>query len=209
MSSIITGFFACAPNLAVVNDGPLVAPLSPHQKFRIFYRQLYNPCRYAGAAFGAGISQARDSQSGYGQGAEGYGKRVGANLADSALAALFGRALLPTLLHDDPRYFRYGSSVGFKERLVHAVLSPEWTRRDNGSHRFNYSRILGLLMAASVSNAYYPESDRGAAHTFKHAGTMIGEASGGAAFQEFWPDIKAKLFKRRKHETAEAEPPSK
>ena len=115
---------------------------------------------------------------------------MGANLADTNLATFFGRFLLPSLLHDDPRYFRIGKSGTGKERLVHAILSPEWTRRDNGSHRFNYSRILGLLMAASVSNAYYPESDRGAAHTFKHAGTMIGEASGGAAFQEFWPDIR-------------------
>lgn len=202
-------FIACEPGLTVVNNRPDLPPLSPHEKFSIFYKQLYNPCRYVGAAFAAGISQAQDGLPGYGQGMEGYGKRVGANVADTALATFFGRSLLPTLLHDDPRYFRLGRTAGFKQRLMHAVLSPEWTRRDNGTHRFNYSRVLGDFMATGIGNAYYPESDRGAGPTFSRGFTMLGIASGTAAFQEFWPDIKAKFFRKHKSERADMEPPAK
>jgi len=180
--------------------------LSARQKFRGFWRYTYDPCRLAADAFSAGISQAEDQLDEYGQGAEGYGKRLGANLADTNLATFFGRFLLPTLLHDDPRYFRIGASGSFKRRLVHAMLSPEWTRRDNGTHRVNYSRILGDLMATSVGNLYYPEDDRGAGPTFQRAGTMLGTASGSAVFQEFWPDIKARLFKKHKQDVAQIPP---
>jgi hypothetical protein len=184
--------FGCA-HFEVVEDTPNVPPLTTHQKFRIFYRQTYDPCRFLGAAVAAGISQAEDHLSGYGQGAQGYGKRFGADLADANLATFFARSLLPSLLHDDPRYFHIGKSGTFKRRLVHAVFSPEWTRRDNGTHRFNYSRVLGDLMAVSVANAYYPDTDRGAGKTFEHGASLIGTGSAYAVFQEFWPDIRAKL----------------
>ncbi len=194
-------FRACAPSLTVVNPGEDLSPLTVHQKFKIFYRYTYDPCRYAAAAAAAGIEQAQNEPEEYGQGAEGYGKRVGANLADTNLATFFARFLLPTLLHDDPRYFRIGKEGTFKRRMMHAIVSPEWTRRDNGTHRFNYSRVLGDLIAASIGNAYRPEDDRGAGHTFRRTGIMLGVASGSAAFTEFWPDIKAKLRKKHKPET--------
>ena len=200
-------FRACAPVLTVVNPGEDPRPLSVRQKFRIFYLYTYDPCRLAAAAVSAGIKQAADEPEEYGQGAEGYGKRVGAILADSNLSTFFARFLLPSLLHDDPRYFRIGSSGSFKRRLVHALLSPEWTRRDNGTHRFNYSRVMGNLMAASVGNAYYPEDDRGAGDTFQRAGVMLAGGSGTAVLQEFWPDIKARLFKKHKRDVAQT--PSK
>ena len=194
---------ACAPTLTIVNPGEDTTPLTGHEKFRIFYRYSYDPCRIVAAGVSAGINQAEDGFHEYGQGAQGYGKRLGANLADTNLATFFGRFMLPTLLHDDPRYFRVGPTGTFKQRLMHAIISPEWTRRDNGTHRLNYSRILGDLMATSVGNAYYPDNDRGAGITFSRAGTMLGTASGSAAFEEFWPDIKARIFKKHKHEPAQ------
>lgn len=193
-------FSWCAPSELVVDDGPSVPPMSTRRKFRVFWRQQYNPCRYVGAAFSAGISQAEDQFHEYGQGMEGYGKRVGADLADTNLATLFGRSLLPILLHDDPRYFRMGPKGTLKQRVLHAIISPEWTRRDNGTSRFNYSRVIGDFMATSVGNAYYPEGDRGAGPTIRRGFTMLGTASGTALFQEFWPDIKARLLKKHKPE---------
>jgi len=196
-------FRACAPSLTVVHPGEDESPLAVRQKFKIFYRYTYDPCLYAAAAAAAGIKQAQDEPEEYGQGAEGYGKRVGAKIADANLATFFGRFLLPSLLHDDPRFFRMGKSETTQRRMVHAVLSPEWTRRDNGTHRFNYSRVLGDLIAAAIGNAYRPEDDSGAGHTFRRTGIMLGTASGSAAFAEFWPDIKAKLFKKHKQEVAQ------
>ena len=196
-------FRACAPTLTVVNPGEDKSPLAVRQKFKIFYRYTYDPCRYAAAAAAAGINQALDEPEGYGQGAEGYGKRVGALIADTNLATFFARFLLPSLLHDDPRYFRMGKSETTERRMVHAVLSPEWTRRDNGTHRFNYSRVLGDLIAAAIGNAYRPEGDRGAGHTFERTGIMLATGSGSAVFQEFWPDIKARLFKKHKRDVAQ------
>jgi hypothetical protein len=195
-------FRACAPSLTIVNPGADESPLSVPNKFKIFYRYSYDPCRIAGAAFEAGINQARDEPHEYGQGAEGYGKRVGKNLADTNTSTFFARFLLPSLLHDDPRYFRIGASGATKRRLEHAIVSPEWTRRDNGTHRFNYSRVLGDLIASAIGNAYRPEDDRTAANTFRRTGIWLGTASGSAVFEEFWPDIRARLFKKHKQQPA-------
>lgn len=185
----------------VVND-PTAPPLSVHQKFAIFYRGTYASNQWAAVAVSAGISQADDDLSGYGQGMQGYGKRFGAYLADANAATFFGKSLLPSMLHDDPRYFRMGPGEGFSRRLVHAVLSPEWTRRDNGSYRVNYSNLLGNLFGASFSNLYYPDTDRSAGDTFARAGTITASNSLNGIFHEFWPDIQNKLFKKNKPKEA-------
>src|SRR5207248_1915027 len=119
-----------------------------------------------------------------GQGAAGYGKRFGASYADLASSTFFGSAIFPSLLKQDPRYFYQGTGSR-KSRALHAIASAFICRGDNKRWQPNYSSILGTLAASGLSNAYYPEKDRGVALTFEN--TAIG--TGGNAvinlLQEF------------------------
>lgn len=136
------------------------APLDARQKFDLALHSIADPVEFVGTGVVAGAEQATGTFSGYGQGAEGYAKRYGAAYADDVLGRLIGSAILPSLLHQDPRYFYKGSgSVG--SRVYYAVSRALVTRGDDGRTEPNYSRILGSFAAGGLANLYYPRADRG------------------------------------------------
>ncbi|MGA9967616.1 MAG: carboxypeptidase-like regulatory domain-containing protein [Terriglobales bacterium] len=150
--------FGIIPNFYVVYDHNAV-PLTAKLKFRLATKVLVDPVTIIGVAAFAGINQAADNPN-YGQGAKGYAERFGAGYADGAIDIMVGGAILPSLLHQDPRYFYQGTGTN-KSRALHALSSPFVCRGDNGRLQPNYSTIGGDLAAAALANVYYPESNRG------------------------------------------------
>jgi hypothetical protein len=182
-------------------DNQNAAPLSARQKFRLAFRSAVDPFTFVAVAADAGISQAKNDFPGYGQGAAGYGKRFGASYADSFDGTLWGNAIFPALLHQDPRYFRKGRG-SFTRRLLYAVSTTVWARNDNGTWGPNYANVAGSIVAGGISNLYYPASDRGVGLTFQRAFTVTAEGSLGAIGVEFWPDVSRRLFHGRGGGTA-------
>ena len=150
--------FGIIPNFYVVYNHD-AAPLTAKLKFRVATKVLVDPVTIIGVATFAGINQAADNPN-YGQGAKGYAERFGAGYADGAIDIMVGGAILPSLLHQDPRYFYQGTGTN-KSRALHALSSPFVCRGDNGRLQPNYSTIGGDLASAALANAYYPESNRG------------------------------------------------
>jgi hypothetical protein len=170
------------PNFFVVYDrNP--APLSAQLKFRLAARVATDPITYLGTATLAGIYQAAD-YPGYGQGAAGYGKRLGAIYGGGVTDIMFGGAILPSLLHQDPRYYYQGTGTTMS-RTRHALASPFICHGDNGTIQPNYSSIGGDLIASAVTNAYYPASDRSTGRVFQNVGINTAERMVGALVQEF------------------------
>lgn len=171
-------------------------PLKPSQKFGLFARSAFDPVQFAIVGVQAGISQATNSFAAYGQGAEGFGKRYGAAFADQASSGFWGTFAYPSLLKQDPRYFRLGEG-GFGKRTSYAVSRVFITHADRGGKQFNFSGIMGAFTAGGISNAYYPDSDRGLGLTLSRSGIALGYTMAGYVFDEFWPDIHNKLFKKK------------
>ena len=169
------------------------APLTAHGKWRLFVKDKTDPFTFGWVAFEAGIAQANNDFPGYGQGAAGYGKRFGAGLADEVAGGFFGTFLFPSVLHQDPRYYRLGSGP-FKKRLGHALIRPVLTHKDSGGVSFNWSGTLGSIAASSLSNAYYPEGNRGVGPTFSRVGMSIPFSMIDELFNEFGPDLQKKIF---------------
>jgi hypothetical protein len=183
------------PNFNTSNI-PNAAPLSPGQKLQLTFRVALDPFQFVAAALDAGYSQRRNDFPGYGRGGEGYARRFGAAYADQFSGAFWGNFVFPSLLHEDPRYFREGEGT-LKHRFLYSLASTFRTKNDNGTWGFNYANVLGNLTAGGLSNVYYPASDRGAVLTFERAATVTAEGVIGAVFVEFWPDISQKVFHRK------------
>ncbi|MDE3104544.1 MAG: carboxypeptidase regulatory-like domain-containing protein [Acidobacteriota bacterium] len=147
-------------------------PMPAKQKYGLAMRSLLDPTEFAVVAGIAGAEQYNGTFPAYGPGLQGYGKRYGAALADSFTGRLVGSAILPSLFHQDPRYFYQGSG-GFVSRTGHAVGSVFVTRGDSGHNQFNYSHLLGSLIAGAVSNTYHPDSSRSASVTFETFGVSL------------------------------------
>ncbi len=160
------------------------APLSTGQKFRLAFRTSIDPVSIAIPAIIAGTEQSEDTFNGYGQGTQGFAKRFGASYTDSVTSTFFGGAILPSLLHQDPRYF-YKGTGSIISRALYAISTVVICKGDNGRWQPNYSNVFGNLASASLSNAYYPAGNRGARLTIDN--WLIGTGSGaiGALFQEF------------------------
>lgn len=157
------------PAFYVVYNREAAAPLTTRLKFKLALRTSIDPFTFFGSAFLGGINQAFDTPQ-YSQGAAGYGERVGAVYANGFTNILIGGAVLPSLLHQDPRYFYQGTGTT-KSRMIHALLSPFICKGDNGRWEPNYSSIGGDLASSAISNAYYPAANRGAGLVFE--GTLI------------------------------------
>jgi hypothetical protein len=179
-----------------VSNIPNAVAMTPKQKFQLAFRSATDPVTFGIAAIDAGISQAENEYPGYGQGAQGYFKRWGASYADTFDGNMLGNALFPSLLHQDPRYFRKGSGK-LGSRLWYAALTTLRCKGDNGHWQPNISNVLGNVAAGGIANLYYPSADRGAGLIFERAFTVTAEGALGAVFLEFWPDVSHKL--RKKH----------
>ncbi len=159
-------------------------PLSSRQKFELAWKTTVDPVSFGLTGAIAGIQQAQNDFSGYGQGAQGYAKRYGASYADFLTGTLIGSAILPSLLKQDPRYF-YKGSGSKRSRIAYAIANAVICKGDNGHWQASYSSILGSLAAGGISNLYYPAKDRGAELTFENALIGTGATAVTNLLQEF------------------------
>ncbi|WP_353072911.1 carboxypeptidase-like regulatory domain-containing protein [Tunturiibacter gelidiferens] len=170
------------PNFYVVYDHNAV-PLTPKLKFRLALKTSIDPVTFAGAAFVSGIDQASDTPN-YQQGTKGYGQRLGANYANGLTDILIGGAILPSILHQDPRYFYQGTGTK-KSRALHALSTPFICKGDNGRWQPNFSGLGGYLASGALSNTYYPESNRGPGLVFSTTFIDIAADMANGVIQEF------------------------
>jgi hypothetical protein len=189
-------FFAL-PNFLTLENSANVPPLTAGQKFKVVARSSFDPVQFVWYGFLSGISQAENSEPGYGQGAEGYAKRYGAAFADGTIENFMTSAVLSSLFRSDPRFFQSGQG-GFVHRAGYAMSRILITRTDSGHQRFNFAEILGSAMAASISTySYHPQADRTIANTASVWGSEVGYDTVTLVVKEFWPDIRRKLHKKK------------
>jgi hypothetical protein len=172
--------------------GAALCTLEMKDKFKLFVAETVDPLTVLGAGFNAGLAQAENSDPQFGQGAQGYGKRFGAALADQASGYFFKDFLYPTLFFEDPRYYRLGHGKA-GPRLLHAVEHSVLAHRENGSTMFNFSEWFGTVTAASLANLYHPGNRRGFSPTAERVGYSVGSDIGFDVLREFFPEIARKL----------------
>jgi hypothetical protein len=159
------------PNMYVIYDSH-PEPLTARMKFHLAYKSLTDPTLFGFMAAWAGIQQGANTPD-WPRNTRGYGERFGANLAGAATEGLFSNAILPSLLHQDPRYFYRGTGTT-ASRIRHAILAPFVSPGDNGHLQPNYSQWGGLLISGAIANTYYPASNRGAGLVFRNFGINMG-----------------------------------
>jgi Carboxypeptidase regulatory-like domain len=174
--------FGFIPNFYVVYDRD-PAPLTTKLKFQLAFKTTTDPIIFLGAAALAGMNQAGNRPD-YVQGAKGYGQRLGAAYTDSFVDIMIGGAVLPSLLHQDPRYYYQGTGTT-KSRALHALASPFICKGDNGRWQPNFSSIGGDLATGAIANAYYPSSNRGPGLVFQGALISTGGRAVNDLIQEF------------------------
>ncbi|WP_263351455.1 hypothetical protein [Acidicapsa acidisoli] len=186
-------------NASYIDDA---VPLTPAQKFRLMFSTEKDPATIGFSMFVALIGQADGSHEGYGGGIGGYGERFGQNYADTFDGAFWGNAVLPSLWHQDPRYFRLGKGPAM-HRILYALSTNVRAKHDGtGKWEPNYSNLVGNLISGGISNIYLPAKERGVGSTFEGAFVVTAEGGIGSMLEEFWPDFIHYLQRRKQQKQA-------
>ena len=197
--------FFIIPNFMTTNDQPEnQGPLTTHEKFNIAWHQFWDVSAHFGNLLQAGISQAADGLPHYGQGWGPFGERFAAQEGDQFTGSMLIYGVLPSLLHQDPRYFRRGRGSAWS-RVGYAASRVVIARTDSGKAAFNASQVFGQLGQAGISLSYYPQQDRDVRGLF--VGWVINQAYniGWNQLKEFTPDLGAALARRSKRKHQEKE----
>jgi len=174
---------------------PGYTPLSARCKFKVFLSGTESPYTFVSASFQASLAQASGQWPHYGGGAQGWGKRLGATLADTESRRFIQTFALSTILHQDPRYFASRKRT-ILARAWYSTTRVVVTKNDKGNNTFNTSEFLGALFTSALENAYYPRHDRTLGATMNRFTGALSSDAIGDLLREFTPDMK-RLF--RKH----------
>ena len=181
-----------------MNDpSQIVTPLSVKQKFELFLRETVDPFTIIAGGAGAALSQSDNDNPKYGQGSGPYAERFGAAVGDITTQNFFSDAVLSSILHEDPRYFRRGPQYRFWYRLGYSLSRVVITQTDTGKPIFNCANIGGMALGIGLSNAYYPDKSVNGTEVATRFGTSLVASALSNILPEFWPDIRQKLFHRK------------
>jgi hypothetical protein len=186
--------FGVLPNYRTANETAVYTPIEVKQKFIIGAKDSFDYPLVLLAGALAGLGQLSDQNPSFGQGLAGFGRRLGTAYGDQAMGNLMTEAIYPSLLREDPRYFRRGSGSNWS-RTWYALTRVMITRTDSGGRRFNYSEWVGNATAVAISNSWYPDNRTVGANVGKLF-EQVGTDAVSQVLKEFWPDIKRKLFHR-------------
>lgn len=184
--------FEVLPNYGTVRNNKNLPPLTVGQKFRLATASTFDWAVWPFNGALAAIAQAKNDPESWGQGWGAYGKRYGASFADNSIGTFMTTAIWPSMLHEDPRYYRMAEGP-ISHRLYYSLNRLFVTRTDAGATRFNYSESIGNATAAAISNVYYPAEERTASRNATTFGFLILYDGLSNVLKEFWPDVHHKL----------------
>jgi hypothetical protein len=184
--------FGVLPNYRTADGSQPYSPITVKQKFTIAGKDTLDGPSYVLAAFFSSIGQLNNSNASFGQGVKGYAHRYGTGLLDQDIGNMMTEAIMPSLLHEDPRYFRkgHGSVMG---RVGYAASRVLVAKTDSGKWNINGAELLGNGITAAIGNAYYPDSVS-FGDTMQRMWTQVGTDAVSQVLKEFWPDVKRKWF---------------
>ncbi len=177
----------------IVEPGETAPRLNTHDKLLLPFHETLRWTTPVTLLYSGWYGILRDNDPHFGINAAGFGERVGAAALRQESTRVFGDGLLPILLHEDPRYYRkaFGS---YSSRGTYAISRIVVGKHDNGSEGFNYSKILGRGISAALTQTYYPDSSIAPNVVFKSWGISVSQLAGIELYNEFWPDVKRRLF---------------
>lgn len=173
--------------------GPNAVLWTARDNLKLAVRHLIDPFNLGTIVVDAAIGISLDSHSAYGPGIEGVAKYSGVSLTEDMTGEFFGTFLIPSLVHQDPRYHRV-PYLSIKRRLLHAVTGIVWTQSYTGKPMPNYGNVVGSIATAIISNTFVPGPNRqGFSSTAQRLALAFAISPTGNLIAEFFPDVANRI----------------
>lgn len=184
------------PNFRAVSAGAIPPPPTAKQAFMIATQNSFDYSSFIFVGITSGLAEATNAHPALGHGIGGYGEYYWRGFVDKTTGNYLVIFALPTLLHEDVRYYAMGEG-GFWKRGIYAASRILITPDYHGHNTFNASEVFGRAMAQGISTTYYPASDRTVGALAVKYGWAMGRDALTNVFREFWPDIATHVLHRR------------
>ena len=184
------------PNYRAVSANTKLPSLSVKGKFVLATQDSFDYSSLLVAGFMAGIEQARDSYPEFHQGGAGFGRYFWHSFADQAVGNYFTEFIVPSMTHEDPRYYTLFHG-GVLKRTGYSVSRLFITRTDSGGQTFNFSEIIGNGAGAGISALYYPQRERTWTKTGQKWADQVALDGLFNFLKEFWPDIRHDILRQK------------
>ena len=187
--------FGIIPNYRAVSADSKLPPLSAEGKFVLATQDSFDYSSLFVAGVMAGLAQARNSYPEFRQGAKGYARYYWHSFADQAVGNYFTEFIVPSITHEDPRYYTRFHGNFFK-RSGYSISRLFVTRTDSGGATFNFSEIVGNGAGAGISDLYYPNRERTWTKTGQKWVNQVTLDGIFNVMKEFWPDVRHAVFRK-------------
>lgn len=192
----ILGF---VPNYKAVSAGEIPLPPTPRRAFLIATKNNFDYSSYVFVGLLAAINEGYGAYPGLRKGLPGFWDYSWRGFLDKADGDYMTIFLMPTLLHEDGRYFAKGEGGKWRRTLYstsRVFIAPSY----QGRSTLNGAELLGKGVAQGLSTFYYPDSSRNARTIGEKYALNLARDAVTNTFREFWPDIAWRLRSLRRRE---------
>lgn len=183
------------PNYRAVSAGAIPPPPTAKQAFKIATQNSFDYSSFIFVGITSAMSMGSNGHPQLGEGMAGYGRYYWRGFVDKTDGNYLVIFALPTIFHQDERYYAKGEG-GFWKRAAYSASRILITPNYQGHNSFNASEVLGRGIAQGISTAYYPSSDRTLGALAARYGYALGRDALTNVFREFWPDIATHVLRR-------------
>jgi hypothetical protein len=183
------------PNFRAVSAGEIPPPPTAKQAFKIATQNSFDYSSFIFVGITSLMAEGADVHPELGKGVPGFGRYYWRGFLDKTDGNYWVIFVLPTVFHQDERYYTMGEG-GFWKRSIYSASRVLITRDYHGHNSFNISELLGRGIAQGISTTYYPSHDRTLGALASKYGYAIGRDALTNVFREFWPDIATHVLHR-------------
>jgi hypothetical protein len=181
------------PNFRAISADEKLPPESVKKKFMDATQDSFDYSSIFFPAVIAAYNMDQRSTPEFHEGAAGFARYFWHSAVDQTSENYFVEFIVPTMTHEDARYYTLGHG-GFFKRTGYALSRAVVTRSNSGKETFNISEVVGAGASSGLSTAYYPSAHRSLGSVGSEWAIDVGIDSGVFWFTEFWPDINRHVF---------------
>jgi hypothetical protein len=183
------------PNYRAVSAGVIPPPPAPREAFVIATKNSFDYSAFVFVGITSLLAEGTDAHSQLGKGVGGYWAYCWRGYLDKTDGNYWVDWAMPTVFHQDERYYAMGQGGIFK-RGIYAASRELITPNYHGKNSFNASEVLGRGISQAISLAYYPSQTQTVGGYTEKFAYAVGRDALTNVFREFWPDINAHVLHR-------------
>jgi hypothetical protein len=162
------------------------------QRLKWFIENTLGPRSLVAGVVSAGVGTGLDRPREYGGGGQGFYRRYEMRLAGISAGNAM-EATLGAIWKEDPRYYRVPKEP-FTARVRNVIEMAFVAYRSDGNFAPAYARYIGIAGSNFLANSWRAQSEANLHDAVLRTCVGFLARMGSNTFQEFWPDVKRRMF---------------